>query len=73
MSENNPIPSLGSDDKAEVHAMYEAAGMFDDRTLLVLSTILSAVRAANDGDIEARDRLMKEAVEQYDASRKLIN
>lgn len=65
MSENNFISSLKIDDEAEIHAMYEAAGMFDDATLLVLSTILSAVRAANDGDIQARDRLMREAVEQY--------
>ncbi|HEX2605513.1 MAG TPA: hypothetical protein VHL60_12640 [Oxalicibacterium sp.] len=71
MSEHNPIPSLSTDDEAEVHAMYQAAGMFDDRTLLVLSTVLSAVRAANDGDIEARDRLMREAVEQYEACNRL--
>jgi hypothetical protein len=71
MNENNLTPSLSTDDEAEVHAMYKAAGMFDDRTLLVLSTVLSAVRAANDGDIEARDRLMKEAVEQYEASSRL--
>jgi hypothetical protein len=71
MNEQNPIPNLSIDDEAEIHAMYEAAGMFDDRTLLVLSTILSAVRAANEGDIDARNRLMREAVEQYDAGRKL--
>jgi hypothetical protein len=71
MNENTPIPSLSNDDEAEVHAMYEAAGMFDDRTLLVLSTVLSAVRAANDGDIEARDKLMREAVEQYEACSRL--
>ena len=45
--------------------------MFNDSTLSVIATVLSAIRAATDGNIEERNRLMREAVEQYEASQNL--
>ena len=59
-------PAETPDDK-----IGDAYAMFDAPTLEVIATLLRAVAANEDGRIEARDRLMREAVEKYDASRRL--
>lgn len=64
-------PALSIDDDADTNAMYAETGMFDDRELSVIATVLSAIRAATEGNIAARDKLMRDAVEQYDACRRL--
>lgn len=64
-------PSVLVEDDADTNTMFAETGMFDDRELSVIATVLSAIRAATDGNIEARDKLMRDAVEQYEARRRL--
>ncbi|HWT71684.1 MAG TPA: hypothetical protein VN361_05820 [Oxalicibacterium sp.] len=64
-------PALPVDDDAETNRMFAGSGMFDDRELSVIATVLSAIRAATEGNITARDKLMRDAVEEYEASRHL--
>jgi hypothetical protein len=73
MNEKIPFttPPVLVEDEAEANTMFAEIGMFDDRELSVIATVLSAIRAATDGNIEARDKLMRDAVEQYEARRRL--
>jgi hypothetical protein len=73
MSEkDHPIkPLLPIEDDADTNTMFAEIGMFNDRELSVIATVLSAIRAATEGNIEARDKLMRDAVEQYDANQRL--
>jgi hypothetical protein len=73
MSEKIPsaTPPVPVEDDADTNTMFAETGMFDDRELSVIATVLSAIRAATDGNIEARDKLMCDAVEQYEASQRL--
>jgi hypothetical protein len=73
MSKNIPstTPPILVEDEAETNTMFVQTGMFNDRELSVIATVLSAIRAATDGNIEARDKLMRDAVEQYEARRRL--
>lgn len=58
-------------DAISAEAIGDMADMFDHHTLKVISTLISAIRANNDGRIDLRDRLMREAVQQYDQQRTL--
>lgn len=63
------VPSASVD--GDANATFAESGMFDDRELSVIATVLSAIRAATEGNIAARDKLMRDAVEEYEASRRL--
>jgi hypothetical protein len=72
MSQQNDLPaSFPANDDADANVMFTEGAMFDDRTLSVIATVLSAIRAATEGNIEARNKLMREAVDQYEASQRL--
>jgi hypothetical protein len=68
---SSTTPSFPVEDDVDTNAMFAETGMFNDRELSVIATVLSAIRAATDGNIEARDKLMRDAVEEYEASRRL--
>jgi hypothetical protein len=73
MSEKIPsaTPPVPVEDDGDANTTFAESGMFNDRELSVIATVLSAIRAATDGNIEARDKLMRDAVEQYEASQRL--
>ena len=69
MEEKKRLANEPADATAEV--AKDAYAVFDAPTLEVIATLLQAVVANKDGRIEARDRLMREAVEKYHVSRRL--
>jgi hypothetical protein len=59
-----------NDEQKRVEALRQSA-LFNEHELHVIAILFEAVRAASDGNREKRDRLMRQAVQDYQAAKNL--